>query len=85
MPNQLDNFRLQQLMQMEEEIGIRLSEHGAMLPTASVSGLVFAHKDAKYFGLEKFDRDQVEDYAQRSGVTSNEIEKWLLSNLGYDR
>lgn len=85
MPNQLDNFRLQELMHMEEEIGIKLSEHGAMLPTASVSGLVFAHKDAKYFGLEKFDHDQVDDYAKRSGAATKDIEKWLLSNLGYDK
>ena len=85
MPNQLDNFRLQELMKMEEGIGIKLSEHGAMLPTASVSGIVFAHKDATYFGLEKFDHDQVDDYAQRSGSATADIEKWLLSNLGYDK
>lgn len=66
-----------------EEIGITLTESFAMLPTAAVSGLYFANEKAKYFGLGKVERDQMEDYAKRKGKAINECEKWLRPNLNY--
>jgi 5-methyltetrahydrofolate--homocysteine methyltransferase len=66
------------------EIGLSLSEHCAMLPAASVSGLYLSHPQARYFSLGKIGRDQVEDYAARKGMTVAEVERWLGANLGYD-
>ena len=54
-----------------------------MWPGSSVSGLYFAHPEAKYFSLGKIDRDQVADYAARKGMTVEEVERWLGQNLGY--
>jgi 5-methyltetrahydrofolate--homocysteine methyltransferase len=56
-----------------------------MYPTAAVSGWYIGHPDARYFTLGKIDRDQVEDYARRKGMSVEEMEKWLSPNLGYDR
>jgi 5-methyltetrahydrofolate--homocysteine methyltransferase len=64
--------------------GMTLTEHFAMLPAASVSGLYFAHPRARYFNLGRIDRDQVEDYARRKGVPVEEIERWLGPNLVYE-
>jgi len=64
--------------------GITLTEHGAMLPAASVSGLYFAHPDARYFTVGRIGRDQVEAYARRKGLTVAEVERWLAPNLGYE-
>ena len=55
-----------------------------MSPAASVSGWYFASPEAKYFGIGKVGKDQVEDYAQRKGWTVAEAERWLAPNLGYD-
>jgi 5-methyltetrahydrofolate--homocysteine methyltransferase len=55
-----------------------------MMPASSVSGLYFAHPEAKYFAVGKIQRDQVEDYAQRKGMTVAEVEKWLAPNLAYE-
>ena len=55
----------------------------AMLPAASVSGLYLAHPDARYFTVGPIDRDQVQDYARRKGITVAEAERWLRSNLAY--
>ena len=60
-----------------ESIGITLTESFAMLPTAAVSGLYFAHPAAKYFGLGKIEKDQLEDYAKRKGKSIVEMERWL--------
>jgi 5-methyltetrahydrofolate--homocysteine methyltransferase len=54
-----------------------------MMPPASVSGLYFAHPEAKYFNVGRLGRDQIEDYARRKGESIEQIEKWLGSNLGY--
>ncbi|HVY49501.1 MAG TPA: methionine synthase [Minicystis sp.] len=64
-------------------VGLSLTEHGAMLPTASVSGLYLAHPEARYFNVGRVDRDQVEDYARRRGLSVAEAERWLSANLGY--
>ena len=55
-----------------------------MYPGSSVSGLYFAHPDAKYFGVGKIERDQVEDYAARKGMSLANTEKWLQPILNYD-
>ena len=60
-----------------EDVGITLTEHFAMMPAASVSGLYLAHPEARYFTVGKIDRDQVEDYAARKGMTVAEVERWL--------
>jgi 5-methyltetrahydrofolate--homocysteine methyltransferase len=65
-------------------LGITLTEHFAMLPAASVSGLYFAHPESRYFNLGRIGRDQVEDYARRKEMKVAEVEKWLAPNLGYD-
>ena len=64
--------------------GIQLTENFAMHPAASVSGLYFAHPEARYFAVDRITRDQVEDYARRKGMTLAEVERWLAPNLGYE-
>ena len=54
-----------------------------MYPAASVSGWYFANENSKYFGLGKIEKDQVEDYAKRKGITIEEAETWLSPNLNY--
>ena len=66
------------------EAGVTLSEHFAMIPAASVSGLVFPHPDADYFAVGRIGRDQVEDYAKRKRCTVAVAERWLAQNLAYD-
>jgi 5-methyltetrahydrofolate--homocysteine methyltransferase len=65
-------------------IGIELTESYAMWPGASVSGVYFAHPEARYFTVGRIDRDQVEDYAARKAMSLEEAERWLTPNLGYD-
>lgn len=81
-PDHLEKITIFKLLQAEE-IGMSLTESLAMNPAASVSGYYFAHPQAKYFGLGKIGRDQVEDYAQRRGINVEEAEKWLRPNLNY--
>ena len=64
--------------------GITLTESCAMSPAASVSGIYFAHPEARYFSVGRIGRDQVEDYARRRGMELTEAERWLTSNLAYD-
>jgi 5-methyltetrahydrofolate--homocysteine methyltransferase len=66
------------------KVGIELTESYAMYPGAAVSGFYFSHPDSKYFGLGKIEKDQVEDYSKRKGMTVEEIERWLAPNLSYD-
>jgi 5-methyltetrahydrofolate--homocysteine methyltransferase len=67
-----------------EAVGLRLTESFAMTPAAAVSGLYFAHPQAKYFAVGRIARDQVEDYAARKGVAVEEVERWVRPNLAYD-
>jgi 5-methyltetrahydrofolate--homocysteine methyltransferase len=67
-----------------ERIGITLTESFAMYPASSVSGWYFSHPDAKYFGLGKIAKDQVEDYAKRKGMDLETAEKWLAPVLNYE-
>jgi len=64
--------------------GMSLTESCAMIPAASVSGLYFAHPQAKYFNVGRIGRDQLEDYARRKGMDVAEAERWLASNLAYE-
>ena len=66
------------------EIGMELTEHFAMTPAASVSGLYFAHPSSRYFNVGRIAKDQVEDYARRLGESVIEAERWLRPNLAYD-
>lgn len=68
-----------------DKIGITLTDSLAMNPPASVSGLYFAHPKSRYFAVGKIQKDQVVDYAQRKGMSTSTIEKWLASTLGYDQ
>jgi len=83
-PDHSEKRILFDLLEVEEKTGISLTENFAMLPTASVSGLYFAHPDTRYFAVGQIDRDQVKDYARRKGIDTKEAERWLSSNLGYD-
>jgi 5-methyltetrahydrofolate--homocysteine methyltransferase len=66
------------------KVGITLTEHFAMMPAASVSGIYLGHPEARYFAVGKIDRTQVESYAARKGMTIEEAERWLAPNLAYD-
>jgi 5-methyltetrahydrofolate--homocysteine methyltransferase len=68
-----------------DDVGISLTEHFAMTPGASVSGIYLAHPKARYFAVGPIDRDQVEDYASRKKMTVAEAERWLQPNLGYQQ
>jgi len=82
-PDHTQKEILWRLLDVEAGIGMRLTESFAMWPAAAVSGFYFAHPDARYFAVGKIGRDQVEDYARRSGTSFAEAERWLGPNLGY--
>jgi 5-methyltetrahydrofolate--homocysteine methyltransferase len=82
-PDHSEKFRLFQALDATRQ-GITLTEHAAMLPAASVSGLYFSHPEARYFNVGRIGRDQVESYARRKGMTDEEAERWLAPNLAYD-
>jgi 5-methyltetrahydrofolate--homocysteine methyltransferase len=83
-PDHTEKDLLWELLQAEENTGIWLTEAKAMVPTAAVSGLYFAHPQARYFAVGKLNRDQVEDYAARKGMSLDEVERWLAPNLAYE-
>jgi 5-methyltetrahydrofolate--homocysteine methyltransferase len=84
-PDHTEKRTLFALLGATERAGIALTESCAMTPTAAVSGYYFWHPQSRYFGVGKITRDQVEDYARRKGTTVEETERWLASNLGYER
>ena len=75
------NFLLDELLDMKR-IGITLTENGMMHPHASVSGLMFAHPQSRYFSVGKIDEAQLADYAGRRGKTADEMRKYLRANVG---
>jgi 5-methyltetrahydrofolate--homocysteine methyltransferase len=83
-PDHTEKLTIWQLLDVERRAGILLTESLAMYPGSSVSGLYFAHPDAKYFGVGKIERDQVHDYAARKGLSVAETERWLQPILDYD-
>ncbi|MBT2622068.1 methionine synthase [Chryseobacterium sp. ISL-6] len=80
-PDHLEKKTIWDLLKVEENIGVYLTESLAMFPTASVSGYYFGSPHAKYFGLGKITEDQVKDYAARRGCSIQEAKKWLSPNL----
>ena len=83
-PDHTEKRLLFDLLEVERNTGIELTESYAMYPASSVSGFYFSHPDAKYFGLGKIGKDQVEDYAKRKQMSVEEVEKWLAPNLSYE-
>jgi 5-methyltetrahydrofolate--homocysteine methyltransferase len=83
-PDHTEKGTLWQLLDVEKNIGMKLTESFAMWPGSSVSGLYFAHPESRYFSLGKIDRDQVADYSKRKGMSIAEVERWLGPNLNYD-
>lgn len=83
-PDHTEKPKLFELLDAEAKTGIHLTESYAMHPASSVSGLYFAHPEARYFSVDKMTRDQVESYAARKGMALAELERWLSPNLGYD-
>lgn len=83
-PDHTEKPVLFDLLEVEKNTGISLTESNAMYPAASVSGFYFMHPESKYFGLGKIEKDQVTDYAKRKGMSLEEAEKWLSPNLSYD-
>ncbi|WMN07067.1 methionine synthase [Marivirga arenosa] len=82
-PDHTEKITLFNLLNVEKETGISLTENLAMWPTASVSGFYFGHPESRYFGLGKIGKDQVEDIAKRKNQDFKEIERWLKPNLNY--
>lgn len=83
-PEHSEKVTLFNLLQAEEQAGIHLTNSFAMMPTASVSGYYFSHPEAQYFGIGRVEKDQVEDYARRKGVSVEQAERLLSPVLGYD-
>ncbi|WP_329047953.1 methionine synthase [Amycolatopsis sp. NBC_01488] len=85
-PASPDHSQKRELFELLEagRLGMDLTESFAMTPAASVSGLIFAHPDSRYFTVGRLGRDQVEDYARRKGVERSEVEQWLRPNLAYE-
>ncbi len=82
-PDHTPKKQLFELLNGEANTGISLTESYAMWPAASVSGLYFAHPEARYFSVDRITKDQVESYAERTGMTIAETERWLAPNLSY--
>ena len=82
-PDHTEKRTIWDLLDVENRAGIELTEHMAMWPGASVSGLYLSHPQSQYFVLGRIARDQVQDYADRKGWTLEQAEKWLSPNLGY--
>jgi len=82
-PDHTEKLTLFGLLKAEENTGIQLTESMAMTPTAAVSGFYFAHPQARYFGLGRISKDQIEDYAKRKNMPLEDVERWMGPNLNY--
>lgn len=83
-PDHTEKRILFDLLDVEKNTGITLTDSFAMYPASSVSGFYFSNPQSRYFGVGKIGKDQVINYAERKGKTIEEIEKWLAPNLGYE-
>ena len=83
-PDHTEKATLFRLLEAERRIGVVLTESYAMWPGSSVSGLYLAHPESYYFGVAKVERDQIEDYARRKGMSVGDVERWLSPVLNYD-
>lgn len=82
-PDHTEKRKLFDLLEVEKNTGITLTETCAMYPAASVSGYYFSAPESKYFGLGKIQRDQVDNYASRKNMEASDVEDWLKENIGY--
>jgi 5-methyltetrahydrofolate--homocysteine methyltransferase len=82
-PDHTEKQGLFGLLDATSRTGISLTESMVMVPAASVSGLYFAHPQARYFAVGRVSEEQVEDYARRKGMSRREVERWLAANLAY--
>ena len=82
-PDHTEKATLWELLNAESQTGISLTESFAMWPGAAVSGLYFAHPEARYFAINKITKDQAEHYAKLKGISMAECERWLQPVLGY--
>ena len=80
-PDHLEKITIWELLKVEENIGVYLTDSLAMFPTAAVSGYYFGSPHSKYFGVGKITEDQVKDYAKRKGISLDKAKKWLAPNL----
>jgi 5-methyltetrahydrofolate--homocysteine methyltransferase len=83
-PDHTEKRALFDLLDAEKHTGVQLTESYAMTPAASVSGLYFAHPQARYFTVDRITRDQTQAYAKRKGISLREVERWLAPNIGYE-
>src|SRR5680860_808460 len=83
-PDHLEKLTIWDMLQVEERIGVKLTDSMAMWPASSVSGYYFANPEAKYFGLGKIKEDQVADFAERKGISLKKATKWLAPNIADD-
>lgn len=83
-PDHTEKRSLFDILEVEKNTGITLTESFAMWPASSVSGLYFSHEKSKYFAVGKLKKDQIEDYAKRKDMDIQTVERWLAPNLGYD-
>jgi 5-methyltetrahydrofolate--homocysteine methyltransferase len=83
-PDHTEKGTIWHLLDVQTNTGMLITESFAMWPGSSVSGLYFAHPESRYFSLGKIDRDQVDDYHKRKGMSVAEVERWLGPNLNYD-
>jgi len=83
-PDHTEKGTIWRLLDVEANIGMKITESFAMWPGSSVSGIYFAHPQSRYFDLGKIDRDQIVDYHERKGMSVEEVERWLGPNLNYN-
>ncbi|MDQ8170155.1 MAG: methionine synthase [Gemmatimonadota bacterium] len=83
-PDHTEKRTLFELLDAERAVGVHLTESFAMLPASAVSGWYFSHPQSQYFGVGKIEKDQVESYASRKGMSVAEAERWLAPILNYD-
>ncbi|NOX91460.1 MAG: methionine synthase [Gammaproteobacteria bacterium] len=84
-PDHTEKDNLWALLDVQKNTGIWLTEAKAMVPTAAVSGLYFAHPESRYFAVGKINRDQITNYAKRKKIDLQNAEYWLAPNLGYNK
>jgi len=84
-PDHTEKRTMWDVVKVEEQAGIQLSDSLSMIPAASVSALVFAHPQSAYFAVGQIGKDQVESYAKRKGMELDTCERWLSPILNYER
>ncbi|MFN9987907.1 MAG: vitamin B12 dependent-methionine synthase activation domain-containing protein, partial [Pirellula sp.] len=83
-PDHTEKKILFDMLDVEKQIGVKLTESCAMWPAASVSGFYFGHPESRYFAVDRITKDQVEASATRKGMSVRDVERWLSPNLGYE-